>query len=528
MPLLVKLISNGVGLATEAMAHRKASKTAGSTQPLASGPLEKGEVIEITEKEAEHLKSTGQAVPAGEANEKSEPVNIIIPDRVEEDEEVWELDDAADKVWEEVPAEEQPPAYAETEEAQKNSNKRIQTLMDNLAAPPSQSDAARLPYPVILPQRRPREKARGFIRAYAPSLSAAGIDEASFMSFLSALYRESQVHPVFNVIFVGTTIAGFVPDITVMAVCTAIQAAMVPAVMLQTRYTANNFLDRANDAIFRPRGLYAMIVSFKGDTERPITAQPLDINAAIMKYGQASGSKTKDFGRNFRSTSGKTYGEAELPEAAELVFPALDDAAADGQTKEKQDVKEKMRRGSKFVQEYYDRRAQAVFLQENPDSTLLPKDPQFASALSDPTHPAYQGGLVTLLSGGRIQHRGLIRRGVDLYNKSRARSAAENANANGEAPPSPAPPGKASTTGPAPRPAANGRPVGRSRAASGSRARRPPPRRVGLIGSVKKALRQDVMYLMIVNMPSQEEMAKAQTELDKMGQKDAAGQGQTA
>ncbi|KAK8183892.1 hypothetical protein BC567DRAFT_217138 [Phyllosticta citribraziliensis] len=516
MPLLVKLISNGVGLANEAMAHRRANRTNGSTQPLASTPQETGEVIEISEKEAEHLKSTGQAVSAEEVSEKDEPVNVIIPDRVEEDEEVWELDDAADEVWEEVPADEQPPAYAETEEAQKSSNKRIQTIVENLAsAPPAQPGAARLPFPVILPQRRPREKARGFVRAYAPSLSSAGIDEASFMSFLSAFHRESQIHPVFNVIFVGTTIAGFVPDITVAAVCTAIQAAMVPAVMLQTRYSANNFLDRANDAIFRPRGLYAMIVSFKSDTERPIAAQPLDINAAIMKYGQASGSKTKDFGRKFRFTSGKTYGEAELPEAAELVFPALDDAAAEGQTQEKQDVKDKVRRGSKFVQEYYDRRAQAVFLQENPDSTLLPKDPQFASALSDPTHPAYQGGLITLISGGRIQHRGLIRRGIDLYNKNKTRDT------NGEAP-------AAKSTSPAPRPAANGRPVGRSRAASGSRARRPPPRRVGLIGSVKKALRQDVVYLMIVNMPSEEDMAKTQTELDKMEGQKEAGQGQTA
>ncbi|KAK8200360.1 hypothetical protein IWZ00DRAFT_42806 [Phyllosticta capitalensis] len=508
MPLLVKLISNGVGLATEAMAHRRASKEAGSTPPLAGGPQETGEVIEISEKEAEHLKSTGQAVSAEEASKKNEPVNIIIPDRVEEDDEVWELDDAADEVWEELPAEEQPPAYAESEEAQKSSNKRIQAIVDNLGpAPSAQSGTTQLPYPVILPQRRPREKARGFVRAYAPSLSSAGIDEASFMSFLAAFHRESQVHPIFNVILVGTTIAGFVPDITVAAVCTAINVAVVPATIMQTRYSTNNFLDRANEAIFRPRGLYAMIVTFKSDTDRPISAQPLDINAAIMKYGQTSGSKTKDLGRKFRFTSGKTYGESELPEAAELVFPALDEAA-EGQTKETQDVKDKVRRGSKFVQEYYDRRAQAVFLQENPDSTLLAKDPQFASSISDPTHPAYQGGLITLISGGRYQHRGLITRGIDLYNKRKAERTGETQTTK--------------STSPAPRPAANGRPVGRSRAASGSRARRPPPRRVGLIGSVKKALRQDVMYLMIVNMPSEEDMAKTQAELDKIqGQKEA-------
>ena len=49
------------------------------------------------------------------------------------------------------------------------------------AQPPS---AARLPYAVIIPQRRPKKRERGFIRAYAPDLMRCGIDQATFLAFL--------------------------------------------------------------------------------------------------------------------------------------------------------------------------------------------------------------------------------------------------------------------------------------------------------------------------------------------------------
>jgi hypothetical protein len=39
----------------------------------------------------------------------------------------------------------------------------------------------RLPCPVIIPQRRPRDKKRGFVRAYAPVLESCGIDQKTFL-----------------------------------------------------------------------------------------------------------------------------------------------------------------------------------------------------------------------------------------------------------------------------------------------------------------------------------------------------------
>jgi hypothetical protein len=37
----------------------------------------------------------------------------------------------------------------------------------------------RLPLTVVLPQRRPKDRSRGFIRAYAPVLENCGIDQAT-------------------------------------------------------------------------------------------------------------------------------------------------------------------------------------------------------------------------------------------------------------------------------------------------------------------------------------------------------------
>lgn len=41
-----------------------------------------------------------------------------------------------------------------------------------------------LPVPVIIPERRPGSKHRGFVRAYAPVLLDCGIDQDTFMDFL--------------------------------------------------------------------------------------------------------------------------------------------------------------------------------------------------------------------------------------------------------------------------------------------------------------------------------------------------------
>lgn len=46
--------------------------------------------------------------------------------------------------------------------------------------------------PVIIPQRRPGVRVRGFVRAYAPDLQVCGINQDTFMDFLVTFTRASR------------------------------------------------------------------------------------------------------------------------------------------------------------------------------------------------------------------------------------------------------------------------------------------------------------------------------------------------
>ncbi len=60
--------------------------------------------------------------------------------------------------------------------------------------PPQYTEiAGKLDLPVILPQRRPKNKERGFVRAYAPVLQTCGIHQAEFLAFLDGFEKAIQV-----------------------------------------------------------------------------------------------------------------------------------------------------------------------------------------------------------------------------------------------------------------------------------------------------------------------------------------------
>ena len=67
--------------------------------------------------------------------------------------------------------------------------------------------APKLPFPVVLPLRRPKNSSCNSIRAYAPVLSACGIDQALFLDFLETFDRASQASPwlsAVNLASIGT------------------------------------------------------------------------------------------------------------------------------------------------------------------------------------------------------------------------------------------------------------------------------------------------------------------------------------
>ena len=171
--------------------------------------------------------------------------------------------------------------------------------------------------------------------------------------------------------------------------------------MLTTTHRTNNFLDEMNTHFFQPRGLYAMLVTYK-PSRHSWSSAPMDISHDVSKAIDTDtlGAKLKN---DLKFTSGKTHTELELPEAAPLIFPRLDAAAEEEESGKKPNA---FKKSGRFIGDYMDRRANAVYNAENPDSSLSTGTPQFKSRYADPNHPANSGSLISLVTGGKVDPRG--------------------------------------------------------------------------------------------------------------------------
>src|SRR4051794_2635304 len=119
-------------------------------------------------------------------------------------------------------------------------------------------------------------------------------------------------------------VAGFVANPIVMATTIAIQVASSTAQELQARYRTNTFLDQVNESLFKPRGLYAMIMTFKPERPPERYSNP-NINdapsAPLPKPIPPPTSSLNANLRNIRLSSGVSKGEMSLPESAPLIYP---------------------------------------------------------------------------------------------------------------------------------------------------------------------------------------------------------------
>ena len=205
--ILIKLVDSSIGLAAEASEARKASKntTQASTSresahSATTDALVLQSIVRIPETEADQPIGKGQAVPIDQNeldDDPDDPPPKYTSDE-ENDEADWELNDAA-----------QQQTAATTSRAIDEHNPEISPLgekdrqhyVDRIVAsfvghhPPLSSSQRpnKLPCPVIVPQRRPRDKTRGFIRAYAPVLSECGIDQTTFLQSLETMDKVSKV-----------------------------------------------------------------------------------------------------------------------------------------------------------------------------------------------------------------------------------------------------------------------------------------------------------------------------------------------
>lgn len=334
-----------------------------------------------------------------------------------------------------------------------------------------------------------------------------------------------------------------------MIVTTAVQLAAVSAKEVQTRHRRNTYLDRINQDVFMPRGLFAMVMAFKSESDIAqgtrqgliggllgsiISSERLDVEQAALKYSQQdpNASKIQQYKRNFRVESGVTRGELEMPETAELIYPDIDHAVArteaSGSTEK---AKQKLKSANKFVQSYLDRRAQAKFAAENPNSSLAGPPPKFASKWSDPNYSANEGGLpgfvngmvggagVRSSSGGPLRTAvRMIRDAHEQHSSSQVASQYRDQQRLSQ-----------SSFGPSNPPApyvdrsynyhGGLDPYGRHHNGPAHDAHRrsnsPAPRGKSSGRGIGKLMQQGVLYLIIVNLPTQEEMKQNVSALER-------------
>lgn len=223
MGKLVRLLGSGIGMASEAIHDYRARSQSGRSSPNpAAGPSSGAAAYysdappgyaDVDDATAERLVRSGRAeVVAGSAyqSEKSKAAEAGYSDEDDSssddddsdggraagaDEAVWELDDMAEYV---APAayrtESPPPGYedAVSEEAMIKKEEAMIRDLVRMAGPPPRP-VQRIPCPVIIPQRRPRNKERGFVRAYAPVLEDCGVSQDVFLKFLKDWLVASKV-----------------------------------------------------------------------------------------------------------------------------------------------------------------------------------------------------------------------------------------------------------------------------------------------------------------------------------------------
>ncbi len=412
---VTKLLGSGIGLASEAMAARKAKKEAGSTSP---DPNAERSRSRSPAPPASYNKAAQESGVVGLSHARADESDNDPEDGppsygdIVDDEEDWELDEASheqDGTLERTDSEGEKPHV----------RKILAKFLSSHPLPHNPANHPPLPCPVILPQRRPRTKSRGFVQAYAPVLKGVGIDQTAWMDFLATFHKASQASPIFTGILLASHLVGYVPSVALMVASTIGQVGAGAAIVMQSRSRTNTFLDDINEHFFRPRGLYVLLISYHGERHK-WSSEPLDISHAVTKSvdpadADPSGNRGKKAKHNLQWSSGSTHGGMEMPESAPLIYPALDAAATARAAADPTGKKSsKWASSQNFVAEYMDRRAQATFNAESPDSSLaVPQTKEFASRYSDPNHPASSGSIISLLTGGHVDPRGMRRQRDD-------------------------------------------------------------------------------------------------------------------
>lgn len=387
---ILRGLAAGIGLAAEAYHHHKEKKKTATANEGEDNPppiIHEGNSQHHPHDEDNH------SARHDEQDTLNEYYSSSIPQQMYEA--TWQLDEAQDRL-----SSQEPPPYSVSEE---QLPQLAESFLQNHSSPPLQrTQSPNLALPVLITQRRPGKRSRGFIRAYAPLLNDVGIDQVTFLDFIDNLNKAVQPSGLIQALNLASIAGLFAPNHFAILISIAIQVATNIGDEINSRVKTNSFLDKINDSFFAPRGLVAIIMTWKpSQPQEMITTATFDVDsslAPVVSNGESSG--YKKFKRKFAPSGGVP--SFEWPEFSPVIFPGLDDLVADGGQVKK---KNRLKRSSNFVEEYMDRRARAKWAGHNPQSMIANAGPKetFKSIYSDPNHPASSGDPLALLTGGRVQ-----------------------------------------------------------------------------------------------------------------------------
>lgn len=374
MGALVQGAAAGVGFASESIQHHKEKKKARKQQE---------------EQSSHDGHATSQDGPVGGEG---------LPEEC--DEAAWQLDEAQDDLAEEANR----TSMSNTQSAPSD----VSVLADDFIRIHRSEEvpipSGRLDLPVVITQRRPKARTRGFIQAYAPLLENVGIDQPEFLDFIDKLNKAVQPNPWLQAINLATLAAQHVPEPVTLAISIATKMAADAASEIHSRTKTNAFLDKTNEEYFKPKGLIALLMTWKPQDSFVVTTVDFDLNSTVTSPSTASKGMFAKFQSRMKPSSAAT--SFEFPETAPLVFPALDELASAARESPGAEAKKQnaIKRSGSFLTDYLDRRAVAKWAGDNPQSNManIAPKPEFRSRYADPSHPASSGDLLAFVTGGKV------------------------------------------------------------------------------------------------------------------------------
>lgn len=403
---IVRLAAASIGFVSEAIHYRRQKKDAKKKQnaPVTQQPDEAPIAAQLNEAIWE-LDAAGQEALRDERPQSPKELDVSI-----EPKEPYEPEEPKVRNRLQKPKPEEPREPKEPKDVAKAFLQRhpfeIQT-----------GSNTKLALPVILPQRRPKDRGRGFVRAYAPVLEDVGINQETFMDLIDSFNKSLEPNPYLYAINLTGLASMAAPEPFSMLIGASIDVLSFMTVEAHSRFKSNKFLDHVNAEFFAPRGLVCLVVTWSPNTNddelvsavaldgRPVESPPLTQQMKDIVMQKASGKESLEkFKHQFQDNMKPSKGTVSWPEPAPLIFPSLDEISKGNESEAKK--KKKLDNAEKWLDEYMDRRGQAKWIRKNPDhsvANMLPK-PEFRSRYADPNHPASSGDVVALLTGGRWKY----------------------------------------------------------------------------------------------------------------------------